>query len=432
MSFITDFKEKKLVEYLENGQKVLIRFGHGLGDTLLFYPIFLKLKGLYPDVQIDLYVESGQEEVFPSIKDKDATGYDHVFSLDFPMSEGSSQTKPEKCCVDEIGIEPITDVAALPRYKNPFVAVHFQGTALPGSVSCPQETAEQIYKEIKDAGFIPIECHFEHCWHNPINQKFPFIDNSVRGYPAKVSTLIAMLRSSAAFIGIASGPFVTAMSVIPEKTLYLEKSHKLENYTTKDIATVQVDSYVPGSVKTFLQNLGRVSADTENKIEWAVDHYRNNLKEKAAGKILWGNRSIWKPDWIVIKQYLKEHPEIKTVLEYGTGLSTELMQLEGLEITCLESMGWWADICHPVIKNKETIKYEAGSPPPMTGQYDMIFMDGPQSGERLAEVVHAKSLSKLIYYHDLDAIRLPTIIDQMKDEWTQLPAPYNHFFQKNN
>ncbi len=429
---ITSFKDKKLIEYLKDGQKVLIRFGHGLGDTILFYPIFLKLVELYPKVKFDLYVESGQEEIFPSIKDKDATGYDHVFSLDFPMSEGSSQTKPEKCCIDEIGIDPITEVAALPKQKNPFVAVHFQGTALPGSVSCPMSIAEQIYKEIKEAGFIPIECHFEHCWHNPINQKYSFIDNSVRGYPAKISSLIGMLQASAAFIGIASGPFVTALSVIPEKTLYLEVKHKLENYTTQKIANVQIDNYVPGSVKVFLQNLGKVTADTENKIEWVLQHYKDQLENKSIAKILWGNRSIWKPDWIVVKQYFKEHPEIKTVLEYGTGLSTELMHLEGLEVTCLEAMGWWADICHKVIGNKKTITYEAGKPPVVEGTFDMIFMDGPQSGERLAEVQHCKSYSNLIYYHDLDAIRLPTILSEMKDGWTQLDAPFNHFFKKNN
>ena len=69
---IENFKEKKLVEYLENGQKVLIRFGHGLGDTLMFMPVFNHLKSLYPNIHFDLYVESGQEEIFESIKDKDA------------------------------------------------------------------------------------------------------------------------------------------------------------------------------------------------------------------------------------------------------------------------------------------------------------------------------------------------------------------------
>ena len=252
---ITNYKEKKLVEYLTDNQKVLIRFGHGLGDTLLFMPIFDKLKELYPNIQFDLYVESGQEEIFKSIKDKDAHGYDHVFHLDFPMSEGSNTTKPDKCCRDEIGIEPITDVAKLSSYDSPLVAVHFSGTALPDQVGCPEEIAIQIWKEIKEAGFIPIECHFEHCWHNPVNKKYSFINASVRDSIPKIKSLIGLLQHSKAFIGVASGPFVTALSVMPERMLYLEKKHKVHNYTSKDIPTIYINNYQSGSVKDWLLKL---------------------------------------------------------------------------------------------------------------------------------------------------------------------------------
>ena len=150
---IENYKDKKLVEYLKDDQKVLVRFGHGLGDTILWYPCFEKLKQSYPKVHFDLYVESGQEEVFESIADKDAEGYDHVFHLDFPMSEGSELTKMAKCCKEEIGIEPPEqEIAKLPSCESPFVAVHFHGTALPGSVGCPEEIAKQIWQEVKILG----------------------------------------------------------------------------------------------------------------------------------------------------------------------------------------------------------------------------------------------------------------------------------------
>jgi len=252
---ITNYSQKKLIEYLKDGQKVLIRFGHGLGDTILFVPIFEKLKSLYPKVQFDLYVESGQEEIFQSIKDKDAPGYDFVFHLDFPMSEGGKMTKPEKCCVDEIGIEPITETAELPKFSSPLVAVHFQGTALPNQVSCPSETAALIWAEIKDAGYIPIECHFKHCWHNPANEKFAFIDSSARESKANLKSLIGLLQHCTAFIGVASGPFVVALSTMPDRLLYLQKQHLIRHYTKKEIATIDILKYQSGQVKTWLQKL---------------------------------------------------------------------------------------------------------------------------------------------------------------------------------
>lgn len=262
---ITDFLEKKLAEYLKPGGKYLVRFGHGLGDTIMFFPLLAKLRELYPDCHIDLYVESGQEEIWESVADKDAPGYDEVFSLNFPMAEGSDVTKPAKCAIDELGIEPITDVAKLPEKLSPIVSVHFHGTALPDSVSCPEEIASQIWREITDFGKIPIECHFEHMFHNPVNIKFGFIDNSVRRYRANLPNLIGLIQHSWAFIGVASGPFVVAMSVMPERTLYLEKHHKLECYTHLELARANVFNYEAGSIARWLDLLDRGEDYQEGK-----------------------------------------------------------------------------------------------------------------------------------------------------------------------
>jgi len=127
---------------------------------------------------------------------------------------------------------------------------------LPSSVNCPEEVARQIWQEVKDFGKIPVECHFEHLFANPNNVKYGFIDVSVRGYRANLNNLIGLIQHSWAFIGIASGPFVTALSVMPERTLYLEKSHPLKTYTKRtDIRKVNVNEYKPGMVTDFLKSL---------------------------------------------------------------------------------------------------------------------------------------------------------------------------------
>ncbi|NGX49315.1 MAG: hypothetical protein K940chlam5_00913 [Candidatus Anoxychlamydiales bacterium] len=433
---ITDYKDKKLVEYLEPGQKVLIRFGHGLGDTILFMPIFEKLKKLYPKVKFDLYVESGQEEIFTSIKDKDAPGYDHVFHLDFPMSEGSNKTKPQLCCEREIGIPPITQVAKFPAYESPFVAVHFQGTALPGSVSCPEEIAKRVWLEILEAGKIPIECHFQHCWHNPVNKKYDFIDSSTRSAKAEITSLIGLIQHSFAFIGIASGPFITALSTIPERTLYLEKAHPLNTYTDLKIKKVSMSSYKSGSVKNFLEalkapsnikSLQPISKREEDKHTWAINHFADGLKNKTLCKILWGSRSISKRDWVEIKRFLKEK-EIKSVIEYGCGLSTELMLLEKVEVVSLENEAWLADICQKVCGN-QILTYELGKMPEIDRVFDFAFMDGPQSGNREESIMHAKEHARFIYLHDLDPVR-QTAITKHLEGWQEIPGFNKRFLSK--
>jgi len=266
---ITDFKNKKLVEYLNKSidgnrglrQKILIRFGHGLGDTIMFLPILEALREKYKGYcDIDLYVEAGQEHIFGDTLDKEGEGYDLVFSLDFPMSEGTDLTKAEKCCVDEMGIDYKDldlEVSLKPDTEkwNPFVVVHFQGTALPDSVSCPEEVAGKIWQEIKDYGKIPIECHFEHIFHNPSNNKFDFVNRHVRDCQADIKTLIGMIQSSSAFIGIASGPFIVALASESKNVLYLEKNHPLKSYTKQDIARVDVRNYKEGSIKQWLENM---------------------------------------------------------------------------------------------------------------------------------------------------------------------------------
>ena len=254
---ITDYTYKKLVEYLEPGMKVLIRFGHGWGDTLMFMPIYYKLQVLYPKVRLDLYLECGQEKVFGSYPTKDSMEHDFIFSINFPMAEGSSQTKLEKCCTDEIGIDPknVLQVALLTDYESPLVAVHFQGTALPNSVNCPPRVAQLIWNEIRDCGFIPIECHFEHVFHNPVNAKYEFIDCTVRGTKAELSSLIGLIQRCHAFVGVASGPLVTALSVIHNKVMYLERLHKIENYVKFPVSKVNVMDYKEGTVREWLKNM---------------------------------------------------------------------------------------------------------------------------------------------------------------------------------
>jgi len=92
-------------------------------------------------------------------------------------------------------------------------------------------------------------------FHNPINKKFPFIDLSVRNYRANLANLIGLIQRCWAFVGVASGPFVAAMSVMPERTFYLEKYHKLETYTSLEIARADILKYDKGSVIRWLETL---------------------------------------------------------------------------------------------------------------------------------------------------------------------------------
>lgn len=257
MEHITDYKNKKLVEYLYDGAKCCLRFGHGLGDTMMFYPVFKKLASLYPNVTFDLYLESGQEKIFPCVQNYDESKYDYVFDIHFLMSEATQYAKAELCCLNEIGIEPIIDLYKFEKTKSPFVAVHFQSTSLPGVVNCDAQVAEKIWNEILSVGLIPIECHFEHMFHNPVNKQLEFVNRHVRDVIPEIKTLVALMQHSFAFVGIASGPFVVAASTFIDRTIYLKKDFDANNYTTEKIIEVDIKNYQDGIVKSYLEGMIR-------------------------------------------------------------------------------------------------------------------------------------------------------------------------------
>lgn len=268
MKFIEPLREdKKLKDYLDTGEykSVVIFFGHGIGDCIQFMNILDKLKELYPDIKFIMGLQEGlnQETIYPDAifvnSREDAqklNDYDLVAQINFPVETDPNLTKSELCCKTELGIELISGHKKLPKFPSKLVAVHFHNTALPALANPDKETAEKIWNEILEAGWIPIESHFEHVYHNPENKKFPFIDCAVRRCKPQISTLISLLQISGAFIGTVSGNFHCAMSVMPyNRIAFLEKEIPVERFTHESIKVFDIKNYQKGKVKEWLNSL---------------------------------------------------------------------------------------------------------------------------------------------------------------------------------
>ena len=268
MPFLTESKNgMKLVEHLDTGlyRSVLIPFFHGVGDVVMVLPIMAKLKSLYPEIKIDLGLCRGldQETFVPGAvlldgdwRDNALTlGYDLVYPLNFPLEKpaDTTLTKAEISCVEEVGIPPVC--GHLPLRTKGLVGVHFQMTSVPWVANADPDIAEKIWNDIKEAGFVPIETHFQHVFHNPVNQRFPFVDTHVRDCAPKIETLMALLGSCRAFIGVVSGNFHMALSILgTERVMLLEKDLKSAHFTKDKIATADLKNY-KNEVKEFLRRL---------------------------------------------------------------------------------------------------------------------------------------------------------------------------------
>lgn len=239
-------------------RRILLIFWHGVGDLVMFLPVYKALKTAYPGVQFALGVALGltYRDLVPDaleltgdeVNDDSITKnlpFDLVAKITFPMNEGQIElTKGEWCCKYEIGIEPVSGHGILKDHATRLVAVHFQITCLPDSCNPDRDTAERIWNDVLEAGMIPIECHFQHIFHNPVNSKFDFIDASVRRCKPELASLVGLISHARAFVGVVSGPFHVALSLLgPERVFLLEKDFKRECFTKREIHTANLRDY---------------------------------------------------------------------------------------------------------------------------------------------------------------------------------------------
>ena len=268
MKFIEPLREdKKLKYHLDTGEykRVGIYFWHGVGDCIMFQAVLNKLKKIYPNIQFKMVIPRGLDEevIFPdahlisSLEEAKESGkYDLIAQVNMPVETDPNLTKSELCCKLELGIELISDYKQLPIFPNKIVGLHFQITCLPHLANPDEKTAEKIWNEVLKAGWIPIETHFEHVFHNPVNIKFPFIDCSVRRCQPKMENLISLIQICGAFIGVVSGNFHCAMATLPhDRIMFLEKEIPVNRFTHEDIKTVDVKNYKDGIVLEWLKSL---------------------------------------------------------------------------------------------------------------------------------------------------------------------------------
>lgn len=267
MSYLTEAKQGlKLSEHLDTGRfkTVLLPFFHGVGDVVMFLSILDALRARYPEIKIDLGLARGldQETFVPDAvllegdwREKALTlGYDLVFPCNFPLErmEDLTKTKAEVCCEEELGIAPVCGHNRLTAKK--LVGVHFQMTSIPWVANAEKEVAEIVWNDVKEAGFVPIETHFQHVFHNPSNERYSFVDNHVRACAPRIETLMALLGSCHAFVGVVSGNFHMALSVLgPDRVMLLERDLKASHFLKQKIATADLKNY-SGEVKNFLKN----------------------------------------------------------------------------------------------------------------------------------------------------------------------------------
>jgi glycosyltransferase involved in cell wall biosynthesis len=161
------------------------------------------------------------------------------------------------------------------------------------------------------------------------------------------------------------------------------------------------------------ENMGKVMLNLCNEI----------LVQKRDSECLpieWSGWSIDPTDWVVLRDVLKEK-NIKKVVEFGSGVSTQLMDRLGIEVHSYETDPIHLEKIKRLV-SKSTFILWNGLYPPSLADYDMALIDGPFGGENREPSYKAVAESKIsiVACHDYKRKEDKVWIDKYFSKWKVL------------
>ena len=249
---------ERLVQYLKPGMRVLIKFDrHGLGDMIMFQPLYRRLKELYPDIEFHLKGNTDQQYFY----DTPDAPVDVTLDIKFKETPGISDdnklwSKPEYCAVKELGIpwDHSLEFTWKPDHWNKDLKIKENCIGFIAQVqSCPDKglapgIAQEIWYHIKSKGFTPIEVTFRNLNKNAKNGQCSFIDYTCRDMEPSVENLIAVIKQCKGFVGVNTGTFCAATCILDNHVLHLYKRHHFGDFYKRNNPVPEMDCSIQGKL----------------------------------------------------------------------------------------------------------------------------------------------------------------------------------------
>jgi len=274
------------VAFNKPGKAVLL-FNHGLGDFVLFLPLFEELSNQYPNW--DLYIGCNPERNFKYLHPKCVIMdgpygkyediYDIIFNIIYPEPPRNEDelksikamfnvigietiTKPYLCNKVEIGLsdffwEPYNFKFKLNNKNSKKIGVHFFGHTSVKNKDADYETAEFIWKQIKDAGYKPFEIQMLPLDILEFTETPEFIGkDTIRYQFPNLKIMCEEILQCRCFIGVDSGPIYLAGSILGFRNILgLQRKREFKKVLPEKITILDIDKSFDTEIIDFIKGI---------------------------------------------------------------------------------------------------------------------------------------------------------------------------------
>lgn len=146
-----------------------------------------------------------------------------------------------------------------------------------------------------------------------------------------------------------------------------------------------------------------IKENSATKLPTPVEVVNENLNKANLWGFEFGGGSLTERDWEFMQGIIEEN-NVKTVLEFGAGLSTLLLNDLGLDVITLEDKPGWIDKIKSINPNCNIVQWDGVNVPEdieINFKFDLAFVDGPAGGQsREVSTKFASNHSNLVIVHD--------------------------------
>jgi len=175
---------------------------------------------------------------------------------------------------------------------------------------------------------------------------------------------------------------------------------KLVNRVKSTVREVKPAPVEPDSVKREeIRNALQAVVDEKGSPPAPTDNSGELTRENLWGEEF-GGGALTERDWEFMKAVIEQY-NVKTILEFGAGLSTLLMNDLGLDIITFETSQGWIDKIKALNPNCEIRQWDGINWDYENVKCDLVFVDGPAGGiNREVSTKVASEMSELVIIHD--------------------------------